>query len=1124
MKAPLASRLLAVALLGAALATIPTPPAHADSRLLEMPDVGAHHIVFVYAGDIWVADRDGGHPRRLTVHPARETEPRLSPDGRWVAFTGEYDGNPDVYVVSVDGGQPVRLTWHPGPDRAIGWSPDGSQVLFDSPRDLTYQRGGALFLVSTRGGFPERLPMPYAWDGAFSGDGARIAYQPFPSGYGGISGWRHYRGGTTPPIWLFDRASHEIERVPHDGANDSHPMWVGDRVYFVSDRAGTSNVFVYEDGAVRQVTRLEDWDVRWANATGDALVFAAGGRLHVVDLATERVETLAIDLQADLPATRPHWAPVAETITDDGISPSGARALFAARGEILTVPAEKGDVRNLTRTPGSHERTPLWSPDGTEVAWVSDASGEYELVIGPHDGIGATRTIRLGPPDYYSLRAWSPDGGRIVYTHSGLKLFSISTSGASGPEVIDESSTRLFAGGFDVAFSPDGRWLAYTKILPNRFRVLMLHDFAGGGNHQVTSGLGEVASPVFSRDGKVLYFTASTNIGPAKVGLDMTTQERPVRRGIYAAVLAAGGETPLPLESDDEPAVAENELDAGGGGAGAAQGKEAKGKKTKEKEEGDAGDEPGAEEKAPAPTRIDLDGLAGRIVALPVPERDYDTLAVAAGGDLFYVERRPPGVSEEPPGGEGQAVHTLLRFDLEKRHQETFLDGVAGFAMSRDGKKLLVSLPHHAWSILDAGEKAEGAGKPLPLAAVRVRVVPREEWPEVFEEAWRLYRDFFWDPNMHGADWQAVHDKFRPLVDEAGSREDVDDLLVQMVAEVVSSHARAAGGDTVEAEGAPVGLLGADFAVEDGHYRIRRIYTGESWNPFLRAPLAVPGRDVHEGDWLVAVNGRPLQGSDNVYAFFEGTVGKQTVLGINDRPALEGARRVTVEPIADERMLRRWSWIEDNRRKVDAATGGRVGYVYLPNTAGQGFEYFNRFYFSQVDKDAVILDERGNGGGQAANYILEVVTRPYLSSWKNRYGDLFTTPAGAIFGPKAMLIDQFAGSGGDYMPYMFRYLGAGPLIGTRTWGGLIGGGPVAPLIDGGFLNIPVFRFLDPHGGWSVENEGVAPDIEVEQTPKEVIAGHDPQLERTIAEIEKALEGYTPPNPAEAPPIPTPAKP
>ncbi len=763
------------------------------------------------------------------------------------------------------------------------------------------------------------------------------------------------------------------------------------------------------------------------------------------------------------------------------------------------MPAEKGDIRNLTRSPGSHERNPLWSPDGERIAWLSDASGEYELVIGPQDGIGDMRTIALGPADYYFLLDWSPDGSTIVYTHSGLTLFSIATSGEGKPKVIDRNEVQPEQN-TEVAFSPDSRWLAYTKVLGNHFRVLNLHDFETGENVQITEGLGEVSSPVFSHDGKYLYFTASTNIGPSKSGLDMTTQEKPVRRGIYAAVLAADGKTPLPLESDDEKGKAKTE--------------EKEGKKDDKKKD----------DQETEPTRIDVEGLVGRIVALPVAERDYDSLAVSKSGDLFYVERQQPGVSEEPPGSEPRAIHTLQRFDMEKREQETFLDGVAGFTMSRDGSKMLVSLPHRRWSIVEAGKKAEGGGKPLPLDAARVRVVPREEWRQIFDESWRVYRDFFWDANMHGADWKAIHDKYRPLVEHVGCREDLDDILVQMVAEVVSSHARAAGGDTVEPEGAPVGLLGADYTVENDHYRISRIYTGESWNPFLQAPLAVPGLGVKEGDYIVAVNGAPVKGSDNIYSFFEGTVGAQTVIAVNDTPSLKDAREVTVKPIGDERMLRRWKWVEDNRRKVEEATGGRVGYVYLPNTAGQGFEYFNRYYFSQVDKDAIILDERGNGGGQAANYIIDVVTRKYLSSWKNRTGDTFRTPAGAIFGPKVMLIDQFAGSGGDWMPYMFRYAGAGPLIGTRTWGGLIGGGPVVPLMDGGFLNVPVFRFLDPYGKWSVENEGVAPDIEVEQIPKEVIDGRDPQLERAIAEIKEKLKTYKPPFPAETPPAPEPARP
>ncbi|MFQ5702318.1 MAG: peptidase S41, partial [Acidobacteriota bacterium] len=691
-----------------------------------------------------------------------------------------------------------------------GWGRDGTHVLFSSPRDLTYQRGGALFLVSVDGGLPERLAMPYAWDGDFSGDGARIAYQPFPSGYSGVSGWRHYRGGTTPPIWLFDLSSHEIERIPHDPVNDSHPMWVGEKVYFVSDRNGTANIFSYEPhGGVRQMTRLTDWDVRWAHAGDGALIFEAGGRLHLLDPATEAVTTLHITIHPDLPDARSHWVPAAKTITASGISPTGSRALFAARGDILTVPAEKGDVRDLTRSPGSHERSPLGAPDGSEIAYVSDASGEYRLVITPQDGLGESRTIDLGPPDHYTLLAYSPDSSRIVYAHSGLTLYAIATSGKGRPVAIDAHHAQLFGTRYEVAFSPDSRWLAYTKVMPNRFRVMMLHDFKTGANHQITEGMGETASPVFSHDGKYLYFTASTNIGPAKSPLDMTSQERPVRRGIYAAVLRADGKTPLPLQSDDEKVKTDE-----GKGAG-------KDKSTPDDEGDDEGEEKSdGDDSDKKATRIDVEGLSGRIVALPVPERDYVGLAVAKDGDLFYIERRQPGITVEPPGSEQQAIHTLRRFDGKSRKQESFIEGVAGFAMSADGSKMLVSLPGRRWSMVETGKKPVAGGKALNMSAARVLVDPRREWRQIYEESWRILRDFFWDPNMHGADWQVVHDKYSPLVDHVGSRQDLSYVLVEMLAELVSSHARAAGGDTVHAEGAPVGLLGADYTIDHGHYRI----------------------------------------------------------------------------------------------------------------------------------------------------------------------------------------------------------------------------------------------------------------------------------------------------------------
>lgn len=1088
----------------AGLAPADSFAAKGETLMLRQPDISARHIAFVYGGDIYIADRDGSSPRRLTVHPGVESNPAFSPDGDWIAFTGNYEGNADVYAVPLEGGQPRRLTFHPGFDRVRGWNRAGDAVMFTSGRALRFERGGHLYTVSLEGGYPERLPMPVAWDGAFSGNGRKIAYQPHPSGYSGASGWKRYRGGTTPPIWLFDMESHEIEKMPRAGVNDTDPIWIGDTVYFLSDENRIINVFAYTPGggSVRQITRHSDWDVRWANGTSGTIVYQAGGALYTLDLATERSTRLVIDLNPDLPEARPRWVGGTRFARDPFISPSGKRAAFSVRGDIVTVPADKGEVRYLTRTTGVHERYPLWSNDGSKIAYLSDEGGEYGLVVAGQTGDGEARRYELGDPDFYFLRAWSPEGDRIVYSDPHLEIYWIDLE--SGERTLIDRHAVSWDG-TEVAFSNDGKWLAYTLVRPNQMRALMLYEFASGTSHQITEGMSEVGSPVFSRDGEHLFFTASTNFGPRNAFLDMSNQELPTRRGIYAAVLQADGKTPLPPETGDEEVKEEGKGDE---------------KAEDDKKNDDSGDEEKAEEPEEAGPGIDVEGLANRIVALPIAERNYSYLGVTKDGSLIYLENLSPGITIDPPGSERRAVHTLHRYCFKDRKATVISDSVASAQVSGDGSKMLIAGPQRSWKIAPTEGKGGKDDKQLNLSAVQIRVEPRAEWRQMYEEAWRQVRDMFYDPGTHGADWDAIHDKYSPLVDHVGRREDLNYIMTEMMAELVSSHARIFLGDVVRNDGAPTGLLGADFVRESGRYRISRIYTGESWNPGLAAPLAVPGVDVKEGDYVISINGSDVSADDNIHSFLEGTVGNQTTLSVSAGPDGAEARTSIVRPIANERLLRRWAWIEECRRRVDEATNGRVGYIYVPNTANAGYTYFNRYFYTQIDKEALIVDERGNSGGQAANWIVDHLTREYTASFKFREGALFTVPQGLVTGPKVMLIDMFAGSGGDFLPYSFKRRGGGKLIGTRTWGGLIGGGPGPALMDGGLVNLPTLAFMYPEGAWGIENEGVAPDIEVEWTPKIVIGGTDPQLERAITEILADLERYTgirkleesPPNP------------
>ena len=1095
-------------------------PVAAETLMLEQPSISGDRIAFVYAGDIWTARRDGSEPRRLTSNQATENDPSLSPDGRWVAFSAGYNGNADVYIVPVEGGQPKRLTWHPYEDQVRGWTPDGKSVLFATNREVMTRGGQQIFSVSIDGGLEKSLPMPAAVDLSFSSDGRRVAYMPFTPAQWGTSGWDRYRGGRTPPIWLFDLSGHGVEKIPHDRVNDTDPMWVGATVYFLSDRAGRVNLFAYDTSsrAVTQLTHDDTWDIESAAATGDAIIFDRGGRLNLFDLREKRERPLNITLTPDLPQLSPQWKDASRSITSGVLSPQGARAAFSARGDIFTVPLKHGDTRNLTRSVGANDRDPLWSPDGQKVAWVSDDKDRFELIVAAQDGSGERKRINLGDGIYYFLTAWSPDGSSILYEDAHLNLYLVDLEGGASRR-IDSTTRRLFGRGFESVFSPDGKWVAYVRALPNYLRALYLHDVKNKVSHQVTDGMAEVSAPAFSRDGKYLYVAASTNFGNSTVGLDMSTQDRPVRSGLYAFVLAADGNTPLPPESDEEEAKKDDEKDGAKDAAGSKDG--AKDKSSKgDDAKGSSKKDDGKDAKKTEPTKIDLEGLAGRMVALPIAEKNYGNLRVAADGSLFYLDQTQAGASREAPGSEGDAVHILKKFDFKERKEETWLEEVASFEVGSGGKKLLIRGPKQGWSVVETEKKPTGRGDAVSTANMKTKADPKAEWAHIFHDAWRMEKEYFYAQNMHGLDWRAVEKKYEPLVQHLGRREDLNALIIDMIAELQVGHNRISGGDLYRPDTAPIGLLGADYEIAGGRYRIRRLLKGAPWNPFDSAPLAVPGLRLKEGDYILAVDGRELSGDDNIFSFFEGTVGKQVRLTVGSGTDLKAGRDITVVPIASDQSLRLWTWIEDNRRKVSEATDGRVGYIYLPNTGDAGFTYFNRYFFSQVDKEALIVDERFNGGGQAANYITETLSRPWLSGWMDRDGLFFSTPAGVVTGPKVMLINESSGSGGDYLPWSFRHVGLGPLIGTRTWGGLIGISANPPLIDGGNLTVPYFRYFDPSGRWSIENEGVPPDIEVEQSPKDVIAGHDPQLERGIAEVLERLKSYRPVIPKTPPPVPT----
>ncbi len=1078
--------------LGAMLLAIAGAQGQQPTLMLGDPAVSADHIAFTYAGDIWLADRDGANARRLTSHPAEEYGPRFSPDGESLAFSAAYEDNVDVYTIPVLGGQPSRLTWHPGDDLVMDWSPDGDAVAFMSRRETNHGRSGQLFHVATTGGLPVKQMEARFFQGRYDTEAERIAYIAHGPAYnglfGGSSGWRGYRGGTTPSVIIFDKDADTATTIPGERINDIYPMWRGDTVLFLSDRGEDKTLNLHsfdpETETISQLTSETEWDIRAADIHDNTVIYEAGARLKEFNLDTGETRELAISIAPDLPQLRPQWKNARGTIQSLGISPNGKRAVITARGDVFTAPIEDGSTRNLNATDDERSYSALWSPDGQSIAYIVDDGQTQSLVIESQDNLSDPSSISLGG-GFHFLGHWAAEDGPILFTDQDSRLRAIDPQDGA----ITDIAQSPYRSGFGMDVSSDGRWLAFTQAGANFNADLYIYDLQNGGeSRRVTNGMADVTSPAFSPDGQYLYFAASTNAGPQHVGLDMSSQERPYRAGIYALVLAADGSSPLlPGVGDEEP------MD-------------------------DA--EPAEEQESEgSEVRIDFDGLADRIVALPAPIANYDALDVAGDGAVFFLESGQPGAEVPAPGQNPSADNTLFRFDFEKKEASSVMTGVTQFVIAQDGQSMIIQKTGDQIVTAKAGASLEA--EPLDLSGLRMRIDPRNEWRFVFDEAWRMEREYFYDPNLHGIDWDAVYEKYRPLVDHVGRREDLNKLLVMMIAELQVGHNRAGGGDTHDENGTNTGLLGADLQLTDGRHQITRIYDGESWNPFLVGPLAQPGLDVDEGDFILAINGAPLEETDNIFAALQGLNGEQVTLTIADTANGRNSREIIVEPVGNEGQMRLWHWLEANRAAVDEASDGRVGYVYLPNTAGAGYTLFNRMFFAQTDKDAMIIDERSNGGGQAANYITDVLSRTYLASWKDRGFDLFRTPGGAMYGPKVMLIDQDAGSGGDFLPYSFRTMDIGTLMGTRTWGGLIGIFANPLLIDGGFVSVPNFRFIDVDGAWSVENEGVAPDIVVPLDPILTNASRDSQLEAAIAETLRQLEEFEPFAPSQAPAFPSP---
>jgi tricorn protease len=1050
--------------------------------LIRQPTISRNKIAFCYADDIWIVNREGGDAQRLTAGVGSKCGPRFSPDGKWIAYTADYYGNPDVFVIPASGGAPQRLTYHPSVDEVEGWSPDGKSVLFASRRTSNTDPP-KLFTVPLDGGYPTELPLPMGSSGAFSPDGARIAYTPR---FLWQAAWKRYRGGQTMSIWIARLSDSQVEKIPRNNSNDFNPMWIGGKVYFLSDRSGPVSLWAY-DTRTRQVEEVvpnRGLDFKSADAAGDAIVYEQFGSVHLLDLASRKTRTISVRLPGEFPEVLPHFEKLeAKRILNANISPSGARAVFEIHGEIVTVPAEKGDIRNLTNSPDVADRDPAWSPDGKRIAWFSDESGEYALHIRDQNGLSNVTRIDLGnPPSYFYAPVWSPDSKKIAYTDKRLNLWYVDLEKKTPVKVDTDYYDSPFHA-LNPVWSPDSKWLAYAKQLKSHLHAVFIYGLETSNANQITDGFSDALYAGWDKGGKYLYLTASTDVGLGTGWLDMSSIGRPTTRNAYLVVLSKKDPSPLAPESDEEKGP-EAKKEAAGGKA--KDGDKGKGGEYQEKSSGEKPD-------APPAVNIDFEGIGQRILALPVPARNYQGLSAGKEGEVFLHEAPAVFIGDDPP------PLTIQKFDVKKRKVDKLLENVVAWVISADGEKMLYRLKDE-WRIAGTAEAPKADTAPLKLADMEVYVNPPEEWKQMYHEVWRIQRDFLYDPNAHGLDLHGAEKFYAPFLEKVSTRNDLNYLFTEMLGNLTLGHVFIRGGDHPEPPKVKVGLLGADYTIENGRYRFLKIYNGENWNPELRAPLTQPGVNVTAGEYLLAVNGRDLRGSDEVFSFFQETAGKQVVLKIGADASGAGARDVTVVPVDDEFKLRNLDWIESNRRKVDQMTGGRVAYVQLPDTANGGYTNFNRYFFAQIGKEAAILDERFNHGGYIADYIIDYLRRPLTSLMTTREGHGFASPAGAIYGPKVMIVNEFAGSGGDAMPWYFRRAGIGLLIGVRTWGGLVGIYDYPQLIDGGSVTAPRIAIYGLKGDWEVENRGITPDIEVEMDPAAVRQGHDPQLEKAVEVI------------------------
>jgi tricorn protease len=1094
-----------------------------EGRLMRFPDVYKDKIVFSYGGDLWLVPTAGGAARRITSHPGLELFPKFSPDGKWIAFTGQYDGNFNVYVIPSEGGEPKQLTFLPdvepvpermGPNNmVITWFPDSRCILFLSRRDTFNTWFGRLFSVSIDGGLPERLPIDKGGLTSFSPDGTKIAYNRI---FRNFRTWKRYTGGMAEDIAIYDFKNNSYERITDYPGTDTYPMWHGETIYFGSDRGPEHRMNLYSYSLrtkeTRQLTNFKEYDVNWPSLGPDSIVFENGGFLYLFDLKTEKARKVTVTLPGDRPLARKHWAEVSRLITDFDISPEGKRAVFTARGDIFTVPAKEGSIRNLTRTPGIREKYAAWSPDGKWIAYFSDRTGEDELYVIPQDGMEKEVRITSDGKMFRLPPVWSPDSKKLLYADKDTRLFYVDTEQKS-PVQIDKGK---YADLTDYAWAPDSNWVAYAKAAENQNGVIYLYSVANRTSTPVTTSFSNSWRPVFDPAGKYLYFLSNRDFNEV-LGVYDFEFANPKATRVHLVTLRADLPSPFAPQSDE----------AGAKKAESAPPEKPEPKKTAETPEGRV---------VPKDFRIDLAGIGDRAVALPTPPENMQGMD-AAEGFVYYLAAPVAGLSG-PLADESPALHV---YDLKERKDAVLIAPALNFVLSFDGKKILYAAPSglpggageegaraQTYGIIDAkpsGKEPYKAGEgALNLASMRAEVDPRAEWNQIFNDVWRQERDYFFEASMNGADWEKERARYAPLLPHVADRYDLTYVLGEMVGELSNSHTYVGGGDSPELHPVNVGLLGADFETdaEHGFYRFKKIYAGENWNAELRSPLTEPGVDVKPGDYLLAVNGKPLRAPQNPYELFVNTVGENVTLTVNSKPTEEGAHRVVVKPVGTEYPLRELDMINTNRRKVEEATGGRVGYIYIPNMGGEGLNEFVKQFFPQVRKEGLIIDVRYNGGGFVDELIFERLRRILVGMESARNFASGTVPYAVFHGSMVCVTNEYAASDGDFFSYFFKKYKLGPLVGMRTWGGVRGIRGYMPLLDGGYVTRPEFSLYGLNSEWLIENHGVAPDIEVDNRPDVVMQGHDPQLEKAIELVMKEIQEHPkklPPRPPDLPAFP-----